>query len=123
MSLETWKEEFYPVHAREATATPVQALKNSLRKWIGAKPANLAKHEVTMKELDTIEGLFEGENCSLCHYTERLTAYADCSLCPLAPKSCYDTYKIFLNTSNPYPLIEQLTTTLCEALKPSNPPR
>ena len=122
MSLETWKEEFYPTHAREATATPVQALKNSLRKWIGAKPANLAKHEVTLEELDA-EELLDGDNCSLCHYSGCPTASVDCSLCPLAPKGCQQNYRIFLYDFNPYPLIEQLTTTLCEALKPSNPPR
>lgn len=39
MSLETWKEEFYPIPADEVPES--QALAHSLRKWEGLRKENL----------------------------------------------------------------------------------
>ena len=51
MSVETWKEEFYPV---DATDDEVQEgsifilLDHSILKWTGALPENLKKHDVEL---------------------------------------------------------------------------
>jgi hypothetical protein len=44
MSLETWKQEFYPVEAETATGSELEATLHSLRKWLGLRKSNLTKH-------------------------------------------------------------------------------
>ena len=46
MSLESWKEEFYPITGGQATrgGDDKVMLKHSLKKWQGLSPENLQKH-------------------------------------------------------------------------------
>ena len=85
MSFESWLEEFYPVPARECPKE--QAAAHSLKKWQGALPENLEKHDVdfwgsTLTEDDSRYITFDSGSCSLCHH------YIDkyrwtCGTCPL----------------------------------------
>lgn len=94
MSLETWKAEYYPIRASECKKK--DALAHSKLKWQGLKPANLAKHGVTLDATwrrirdDTSRAfLLDGSTCALCkHYHKKGldSSYADdrCDKCPLA---------------------------------------
>lgn len=50
MSLQTWKEKYYPEDAAKFNTLPLSkeniaaALKHSIRKWIGLRPANRKRH-------------------------------------------------------------------------------
>lgn len=44
MSLETWKQEFYPVSAEEAVVDAIAAVNHSIKKWEGLRPNTLANH-------------------------------------------------------------------------------
>ena len=45
MSIETWKDEFYPIPADDKRLrTRVACLEHSIRKWVGLRKANLKKH-------------------------------------------------------------------------------
>jgi hypothetical protein len=86
MSLETWKQEFYPKRATETT--PEEAIQHSLTKWQGLLPENLAKHDVHIDSLwhvasdDADEGkvALNSRTCSLCLHHYRSNG---CGLCPL----------------------------------------
>ena len=90
MSLQTWKDEFYPVPAEEASGDAVTALKHSLHKWSGLTESNLAKHGVKIVKRYVIEaapiierfGFFDN-TCALCLYVENLKGRLDCDACPL----------------------------------------
>lgn len=72
MSKETWLKEFMPRTADEvATQHPTDAprlIAHSLRKWIGRRPANLARHDIYVSHGDTADlpTTFHAEDCSLC---------------------------------------------------------
>lgn len=86
MSLASWKQTYYPVAAKEATASVVRALDHSLSKWIGLQPGCLIAHSVR-KVYEQLRGE-EGEEpfavnsgtCALClmHQDDK-----SCSHCPL----------------------------------------
>lgn len=92
MSLDSWKEEFYPIEAGnfEGVDYPEGVVRHSLRKWIGMRKENLAKHECARSmygDLVSVAGSqvkqtfgISSKSCSLC------VAYMgrDCSKCPLA---------------------------------------
>lgn len=127
MSLATWMEEFYPITA-DAT-TKRNAIEHSLRKWIGLRPENLAKHRVAKGKdffwnnsviSDGEGGLYiESESCALCfHYYDRGEA-PRCGRCPLAkaregrPCDQYDSpYHKWLYTDDPEPMINDLEKAL-----------
>lgn len=44
MSLQTWKDEFYPVPASEPIGGHKAQIEHSLRKWRGATKENTEKH-------------------------------------------------------------------------------
>ena len=139
MSLKTWKKEFYPkaasrVAKKEATA-------HSLRKWQGLTKTNLKKHELKIADNYVVpiialypedrnfyyDGFFVNEQtCALCK--KFLDEEADnhaCSKCPLYKAlgniSCASwddetkkdgPYEIWLQKSNPIPMINALKKTL-----------
>lgn len=96
MSLSSWKAEFYPVDA--CTVSKEFALEHSLKKWIGLRPENLARHEVVLKGTFVtcpVEGsslklgwtrlILGGSSCALCiHYADSAPVYSNCKSCPLA---------------------------------------
>lgn len=83
MSLQTWKDEFYPVDASEVSQE--EAVAHSLRKWIGLRKENIAKHgvggELPFSVLDVAGASLpiDANSCSLClHYSD-----SGCPTCPI----------------------------------------
>jgi hypothetical protein len=80
MSVESWKEEFYSEPANEVPAS--RAARHSLKKWQGALPANLEKHDVAytnsyVHDRAGGEVIFGAASCALCQAFERCQ---DCTL-------------------------------------------
>lgn len=119
MSLSTWKKEFYPTEAKNVKEA--DAVEQSLRKWIGLRRKNLAKHGVRHDmDITYLIGdgnynmVIDGDSCALCQHYLSLN-FKPCSDCPLYAAlggSCdYDRsapYDIWRNTSNPEPMIAAL---------------
>lgn len=85
MSLETWKQEFYPTPASNPDCSPAE---HSLRKWRGLLPRNLQKHGCRIRADGVMdihhapgdEGLpLNDDTCALC----RQHLDAKCKSCPL----------------------------------------
>lgn len=90
MSLETWKEEFYPIPANE-NMEDMEALLNAKRKWEGMRKENLEKHECNVKtgRINYNAEFFciGAGSCALClkyspEYEETLNKYV-CDQCPI----------------------------------------
>lgn len=91
MSMRTWKKEFYPIHAREATHSTLEALQHSLRKWEGLTEKNLEKHGLF--RYGAIVHEIKGEDsfrindhtCALCHLFLVVPTLGEhqCMGCPL----------------------------------------
>lgn len=127
MSLETWKEEFYPTSAAQPM-TAREAIEHSLRKWRGLTDANLAKHQVTKKHrwiIDYFGGSLEidNETCALCYNFQIIddkTGLQDCKACPLyvARSTRCDRgftpspYAAFVMYGDPCPMIKLLEEVL-----------
>lgn len=132
MSLETWNEEFYPISAMDVkiTKSELYCALHSLKKWIGYRPENLKKHEVTAKDVD-----YPGaRNCALCNlHGFNETDSADCSKCILTEirgvpcderlpgqsfKGYYQSpYHSYHRDDNPEPMIELLTQAVQKLLE------
>lgn len=130
MSIETWKEEFYPKPAEEATGSELEAARHSLRKWEGARPEALARHGLEAKGLRLEEtGLemafhFGADDCALCQFNDNRSD--DCHACilyRLRGCACYEVahegdgspYTDMRETSNPgrmIALLEQAVAAL-----------
>lgn len=48
MSMQSWKEEFYPVPATEAVSSELEAVLHCLRKWKGLEIKNVEKHNLNI---------------------------------------------------------------------------
>lgn len=125
MSLQSWKDEFYPVDAEELIndcPTLSEAIQHSLTKWIGLRKDNLTRHDVVLytSPLYVIESLdgnlaVDGDTCLLC-----LRYRYQCVNCILfmvlgGNSCCSDRnspYQAFTYDSNPEPMIEALQKTL-----------
>lgn len=97
MSIETWKEEFYPVTAEAVnaggSASVGELIEHSLRKWRGATYTNLERHGLgrgaSELDCDVIYEFggktfsFDSHSCALC---ERFID-AGCSGCPLVDEN------------------------------------
>lgn len=85
MSLQTWKEEFYPIEASEVT-DKIEAIKHSLRKWTGLLEKNLKKHDVKLLyeeyEIRLEDFIINFETCALCQLFDVQTVYYECPNCP-----------------------------------------
>lgn len=98
MSLKTWKEEFYTLPA--CNVPEDKAIAYSLKKWIGLRQENLAKHEIyfdghRLKEANAWFNFtpfyIDGDSCALCeHYYDSYSDIYDaddeqvnCHSCPL----------------------------------------
>lgn len=78
MSLQSWKDEFYPIKASECGDSHREQIEHSLRKWRGATKENTAKHGCFYKDHFVISnsgpeysGLseymgFGSNSCALC---------------------------------------------------------
>jgi len=139
MSLQTWKQEFYPITAKcvaeNENSTIEEVIQHSLRKWIGLRPKNLKKHGLEKLTLNTIgpasileKGNLDydetevfgigSQNCSLC-----ILYHSNCEYCELAKarngESCCtrwasskSSYLIFMETADPEPMIKDLQKAL-----------
>jgi hypothetical protein len=116
MSLQSWKEEFYPVDANseQAREAPVA---HSLLKWEGLTERNLGKHSVRRDArniADEKEYLFiDSESCALCKVHLHLSS-TNCEACPIVRyrgEPC-DTlggeYGTWSAASDPRPMINLL---------------
>lgn len=131
MSIESWKEEYYPLPAEEllvepsSTTSAICAIKHSLHKWEGLRSDALAKHGLRVEQrgmFDIHSGkcLFTIDNssCTLClNFT--------CIECPLAitrggvacdhrwngPQTL-NVWEVFIEKSDPEPMIVDLAYTL-----------
>jgi hypothetical protein len=90
MSLETWRNEFYPL-AAEFVKERMPAIEHSILKWTGLKKENLAKHGMLLvgKSLrgTTVEGgslWISSHNCALCQLYYDRTLLDTCAACPLS---------------------------------------
>jgi hypothetical protein len=113
MSLQTWKEEFYPIPANETS--PEESLKHSLKKWKGLTKENLQKHglETNGQIIRGDDGTMpiDSSTCSLCvHFSKH-----GCNECPLSiarEKPCDSgldsPYMQFYKGKNPLPMINLL---------------
>lgn len=130
MSLQTWKEEFYPVPVESlAPDLPDLALvQHSLKKWEGLTPENLQKHGVKASSgyienaaEDKLGGLIseilpiDAYTCSLCDKYIPVYEKERCDLCPLykalGNNSCDDKgmpFKAWAWESDPKPMIAGL---------------
>ena len=85
MSIETWKAEYYPCEAKDAT----DSIQHSLTKWIGLRKENLDRHGLLkgVCELytETDGGVFKINNdtCALCIEFLCPGAADPCVRCPL----------------------------------------
>jgi len=123
MSLETWKEEYYPVDA--VRCKKKDALEHSLQKWIGLRKTNLKKHKMhesngdirSENPIDNEYFVVSGSTCALCHvYLNNLDSISPCKKCPLSiarndiacdrvSRNRKSTYHRFVNDANPEPMI------------------
>ena len=135
MSFKTWKEEFYPIDAKQCEPG-IQAIMHSLQKWIGLRRENLKRHNMVYaiedgygKDYGGIRGRHShkdhedlsvsDESCALCRHYEMDNQWNACERCPIF-KACGEScdnaddspYRIFRDTGNPEPMIEMLETTL-----------
>jgi hypothetical protein len=88
MSLQTWKDEFYPVRAKDC---PIEdAIDHSIRKWEGMRQENIDKHGIKLVSgvlesvpFDMKEVLYiNASTCALCHYYAKEGPYG-CAACPI----------------------------------------
>jgi hypothetical protein len=83
MSVESWKEEFYSEPANQVPAG--RAARHSLKKWQGALPENLEKHDVAYVNARVFdlsrrdEVIFGSGTCALCEAVRD-----ECDKCVLA---------------------------------------
>lgn len=114
MSIETWKEEFYPVRAdsNKAQRSWMSAVKHSLQKWKGLRAENLKRHGVYSPPIDVYAG-----TCSLCQKSYKYYGSLKCEACPLfrhLGRSCDDSespFITFLYDGGVEPMIKALEKT------------
>jgi len=128
MSLESWKQLYYPISAdKAAELSPVEVIQHSLTKWRGLRTAVLDEHGVWV---DGLVLLTDGTNapkfqttgltCSLCAKYYDHSADDEviaCSSCPLAQlgasgTDCFTEYRHWRTTHDPEPMIQLLEKAL-----------
>lgn len=119
MSLETWKEEFYPIDA-EYVSEEEDAVAHSLRKWIGLRKENLDKHRISSTGWIGISDgdeyvYIDSSTCALCQRYFDDEAVNECASCPLFDllgKRCDNgddsPFVIWGEYENPEPMIAAL---------------
>jgi hypothetical protein len=125
MSLESWKEDFYPVEANDVPPGK-PSIEHSLVKWVGLREENLNKHNIIFDDDDGNIGgdgdgslSISGESCALC-----CNYLADgCRGCPLfislGGRVCDDSGKAkdspfgrYFEEHTPEPMIQALELAL-----------
>ena len=135
MSIESWREEFYPTPAQLVAPGVLYAAKHSLKKWIGLRQENLDRHKVAMYgwylqvEPNGLVGVEIGAvSCALCAQFFNDNASIECAACPLymtLGRACDDDisdddescdynspWAAWLASFNPEPMIAALDATV-----------
>lgn len=125
MSLKTWKQEFYPIPAREAAEKGMIAcIKHSLQKWIGLRQKNLSSHMVGgTRAISNNYGHYEGcfhvdaRSCSLCQkYDKTAESCESCPILQATGSACHgwpgSPYGRYICDGDPEPMINTLNRTL-----------
>lgn len=123
MSIETWKQEFYPEKAR-SDMSDLEACEHAIKKFTGTLRENLEKHglrlhygSVTSSILETPGFIFSSDNCAFClKYLDRYDEGGRCSKCPLKTirkipcdlPSKEGPWGKFIKEDNPKPMLELL---------------
>ena len=136
MSANSWCEEFYPIEADKACSRiDYECVEHALKKWTGALPENLEKHEVKYQDFKIIginensfkdSVFFDDTTCTLCFRYPKTRLDYDLTMqtkkrcvsnygrtCPLnlcLGKQCDDVYHQSQN--DPTPMIRALEKTL-----------
>lgn len=132
--LEAWKEEFYPISAKEAADQGLEAaLLHSIQKWKGLLPENLRRFpglewdyesaKLALWEDGEDEFGFGTSSCSLCQMFRMKSQKADpspCLGCPLYDEeqktACFDDGRAYCNIvdygDSPIPMIDELEAAL-----------
>lgn len=122
MSLATWKREFYRTLAHKVSKR--YAVQHSLKKWIGLKPSNRKKHNVSLydgklmnnsnitdeendRDVDYLE--IDDYTCALCQHFQSY----DCEECPLVEVGACCTndnspFDLFVSSGRISPMIKAL---------------
>jgi hypothetical protein len=113
MSLETWKEEFYPVPADQVKAK--DALEHSLRKWQGLRKEALEKHQLTHTKLHHIrcrasqrQLKIDSTSCALCFFYMDANDCEDCLLRPRCDQTDDSPFCVWRISGDPEPMIAAL---------------
>jgi hypothetical protein len=127
MSLESWKQEFYPKKAISfenielTKENLINALDHAIKKWEGITRENLQKHAcfVSFSEVrsrcDVLSVTIDSSTCSLCVMIRLL--HSNCSKCPLykhLKTECFEEnepYHVFEKTKSPIEMINALRET------------
>ena len=124
MSLESWKQVYYPITAEEAAKlSPREIIQHSLTKWRGLRPEVLAEHGLRLELCLVTDGIdvlaITGQSCSLCekHYDYSKDEPDACLSCPLAQlgasgTDCFTEYRHWRDTRDPEPMILLLEKAL-----------
>lgn len=93
MSMQSWRDEFYPVPA-SAGMSDLEAIRHGLRKWEGHRAENVARHGLKFDSDNIVIPYFKimdsrgrsfvfGEKeCALC--AKYINTVIDCHRCPIA---------------------------------------
>lgn len=120
MSLESWKQLYYPITAEEAAKlSPHGIIEHSLIKWRGLRSEVLNEHQLWFSYCYITDGTnsfaITGQSCSLCakHYDYSKDEPDSCSSCPLAQLGtdrfdCFTEYRHWRDTRDPEPMIALL---------------
>jgi len=137
MSMQTWKQEFYPEEAYDVMnngGDDLALVEHSLQKWLGLLPENLEKHGLqklaqrwgTIAEVDNMVVRFcvDSNSCALCQgYVEKNNHCEGCPLFKHVGERCGDSntdpFSIWYDTGDPKPMIQALTEVR-DALKAGN---
>lgn len=105
MSVETWREEFYPTEAKNCPKE--SAAMHSRRKWEGLLSKNLRKHKLPLDYRDW-PIMLGTRTCALCQYWNNLDMPSNngytCKTCPLVLSghiACGDFHSAYADKNVP----------------------
>jgi hypothetical protein len=134
MSIDTWKNEFYPtgaeifVHKENNLQNAIEATEHSLLKWKGLSHKNITKHDLYFKRYALTENKYSigksesdlvisGSSCACCRLTtsDYMGLGIDCKHCPIYfinGHDCNDIYGEWNRSKEPDDMITLLEDTL-----------
>lgn len=113
MSLETWKQKYYKVHA--SIVPKEDALEHSILKWEGLHPSILLEHGIARERHELSCGdekvfWIAGYSCALCENH----LHDDCATCPISLATgwdCMRAYREFIEDGDTGPMMNALLFT------------